>query len=418
MTGLQSHHIAILGAGHAAAQCAVSLRKEGWVGRITLIGDEPTVPYHRPPLSKAYLKGDVALESILIRPRSMYDQNAITLRLGMRVSSLDRGRHGLHLDDGSQIAYDRLVLATGSVNRRPPIEGLDQPGVYFLRSVADADAMGQAAGKAKRVVIIGGGYIGLEAAATLRTRGLAVTLLHHGSRILSRVTAPVVSAFFAEVHQEEGVQVCTEVTVQRIRRQGDNLHVVTSRGDTYEADMVILGTGAEPSTELARTAGLAVDRGILVNEHNQTSDPDIFAIGDCAQQDHPLYGRSILLASVQNAVDQAKTAAAVLVGKPAPRRPLPWFWSDQYNIKLQMAGLSTGCTDLVVRGQPDARRSFSVWYFRGPRLLAVDTINDPLSYVVGSKLIESAQPVERAWLADTTVDLKTILNRSRGAVVP
>lgn len=411
MTVSSTSHVVILGAGHAAAQGVFSLRKEGWTGPITLMGDEPVLPYHRPPLSKTYLKGEVTPDDLLIRPRDLYEQNAITLRLGARVVKLDRAARRLQLADGSTITYDQLVLATGAEHRRPAIAGLDLPGVHFLRTVAEADALREAAGHAARVVIIGGGYIGLELAASLRSTGRAVTLLHHGDRILARVTAPEVSAFFTEVHRSEGVTVCTGVVTERIERAGNALCVVSRDGGRWDADLVILGTGAAPSTGLAKAAGLPVEHGILVDEDNRTPDPYIFAMGDCAQQVHPRYGRSVLVTSVQNAVDQAKTVAAVLTGKPAPRRPLPWFWSDQYNIKFQMAGLSAGHTDLVLRGQPDARRCFSVWYFREERLVAVDTINDPLAYVVGSKLIDRDQPVDRALLADPAVDLKTLLAR-------
>ena len=415
MTDDHALRCVILGAGHAAAQCAVSLRKDGWVGSITLIGDEPSLPYHRPPLSKGYLKGDTTLDSMLIRPRALYDQNNITLELGRRAMHLDRARQTVQLDDGREIPYDRLVLATGSVCRRPAIAGLDRPGVYFLRSAADADRLRAVTANAARVVLVGGGYISLELAASFRKQGLSVTVLERNARLLARVTAPEVSAFFQSVHEAEGVEIHTGVAVLEITGDAPALQVVARDGRTFAGDLVILGTGALPNTALAEAAGLEVDNGILVDEQNRTSDPHLFAIGDCARQHHPHYQRLVRLESVQNAVEQAKTASAALTGKPIPRRPLPWFWSDQYDIKLQIAGLSTGYTDLVLRGTPDQRRSFSAWYFQGPALLAVDTVNDPLAYVVGSKLIEGKAAVDRAALAQPEGDLKALLTRTRGA---
>jgi len=408
MTSDLSSRCVILGAGHAAAPCALALRKEGWSGPITMVGEEPGPPYHRPPLSKAYVKGEVTRESLLIRPASVYEQNGIHLALGVRAEEIDRAWQQVRLSDGTILPYDRLILATGSLNRRPPIAGLERPGVFFLRTAADADALREAAGPAARVVLVGGGYIGLELAASFRGRGLSVTLLEKGPRILSRVTSPEISAFFQSVHQEEGVAIHTGVTVVEIQGSAPALRVVTRAGDIHEADLVIVGTGAMPNTALAAAAGLAVEHGIVVDEQNRTSDPCIQAIGDCAQQFHPLYDRALQLASVQNATDQAKTAAAALTGKPIPARPLPWFWSDQYNIKLQIAGLSSGYTALVLRGTADHRRSFSAWYFRGPRLLAVDAVNDPAAYVTGRQLIERQVLLDPAAVADPARDLKSL----------
>ena len=415
MTDSLPSRCVIVGASHAAAQCALSLRKDGWAGDITLVGEEPTPPYHRPPLSKAYIKGEVTLDSMLIRPLALYEQNKITLKLGLRVETIDRSQQQVRLSDGAHLPYDRLVLATGSVNSHPPIPGLDLPGVFFLRTAAEAQALAAAAEKATRLVVVGGGYIGLELAASFRSLGKSVTLLHHGPRILARVTSPEVSAFFEAVHREEGVALHTSVNVVSIRRGAGGLQVVTREDSTYDADLVIMGTGAQPNTALAKAAGLTLEHGIAVDEQTRTSDPHIFAIGDCAQQHHPLYEHSVYVASVQNAVDQAKTAAAALNNKPIPRRPLPWFWSDQYNIKLQIAGLSSGYTSVVRRGTPDARRSFSAWYFKGPQLIAVDTINDATAYVVGSKLIDGKVPVDPAQVSDPAHDLKSLLPKTRGA---
>jgi 3-phenylpropionate/trans-cinnamate dioxygenase ferredoxin reductase subunit len=411
---MTSDRCVILGAGHAAASCALALRKEGWTGPITMVGDEPSPPYHRPPLSKAYVKGEVTRESLLIRPAAVYEQQRIQLVLGVRAEEIDRARRHIRLGDGALLPYDRLVLATGSLNRRPPIDGLERPGVFFLRTAADADALREASAGAGRVVLVGGGYIGLELAASFRSRGLSVTLLEKGPRILSRVTAPELSAFFQAAHEEEGVAIHAGVTVAEIRGAAPSLRVVTRDGDSHEADLVIVGTGAAPNTALAAAAGLEVEQGIVVDGQNRTSDPGIYAIGDCARQFHPLYERALQLASVQNATDQAKTAAAALTGKPVPPRPLPWFWSDQFNIKLQIAGLSAGYTSLVLRGAPDRRRSFSAWYFRGPRLLAVDAVNDPAAYVTGRQLIERQEAPDPAAVADPSRDLKSLPTHRTG----
>ena len=396
----------IVGGGHAAAQCALSLRQHHWSGGITVVGDEPLQPYHRPPLSKGYLKGETGPEQILIRPAALYAQKDIAFRLGARVVAIDRAQHTVVLADGSSLAYDKVVLATGSLNRKPPIEGIDLPGVHVLRTAAEADALRRAVTGASRILILGGGFIGLEVAASLRSQGRAVTVLEREPRILSRVTSPELSAFLHGIHCEEGVEIHTGVTVTAIRGGSGRLRVETKERAVYEADVVVAGTGAAPNTQLAAAAGLAIENGIRVDETCRTSDPDIYAIGDCACQHHPLYGRDIRLECVQNAVDQARTAAAAMTGQPIPPRPLPWFWSDQYDIKLQMAGLSTGYDDLVLRRHPDTPRCLSAWYFKGDRLIAADAVNDAIAYAVASKLISGGKAADRLRIADPHADIK------------
>jgi len=405
----------IIGGGHAAAQCALSLRQHHWNGSITVIGDEPLPPYHRPQLSKNYLKGETNPEQILIRPASVFEQKNISFRLGTRVVEIDRAKRTVILADGSKLAYNKLILATGSLNRNPPIDGIDLPGVHVLRTAAESDALRLAAAGASRILILGGGFIGLEVAATLRSQGRSVTILEREPRILSRVTSSEVSSFLHGIHREEGVEIHTGVTVTAIRNGTGCLYIETKEHAVYEADLIVAGTGAMPNTRLAEAAGLAVDNGISVDETCRTLDPDIFAIGDCTCQHHPLYGRAVRLECVQNAVDQARTAAAAMTDQPIPPRPLPWFWSDQYNIKLQMAGLSTGYDDMVLRRHSETPRCLSAWYFKGDRLIASDTVNDSIAYAIASRLISSGKTADRSVIANPHADIKKLLDTVKGA---
>ncbi len=403
----------IVGGGHAAAQCALGLRKEGWTGAITIAGEEPHPPYHRPPLSKGYAQGALKLEDLWIRPPAVYAREDIELKLNARITAINRKQRALEQEAGPAIPYDRLVLATGSQNRRPPIRGLDRARVLMLRAAADAEAIRRAAETARRAVVVGGGYIGLEIAASLRKRGLQVTVLELEPRILARVTSPDIAAALHELHNGNGVEVHTGIHATEIAEEGAALAVLTRDGARFPADFVVVGTGAKPRAELAERAGLPVDDGIAVDESGRTADPDIFAIGDCANQWHPLYGRAVRLESVQNACDQARTVAAVLSGKPTPPRPLPTFWSDQFDAKLQIAGLSAGHTSVTIRLHPTGRRRLSAWYFSEGRLMAVDALNDAQAYAVACRLIESRAPVDPARLADPATDLKTLLSATQ-----
>ncbi len=320
----------IIGAGHAAAQCALSLRKDGWTGTITLIGDEPAPPYHRPPLSKAYLKREETPEQMWIRPLAAYEHNRIALRTGIRAAEIDRGAKRVLLQTGEALGYERLVLATGSACRRPPIPGLDLPGVYVLRTLADADAIRSAAESTSSAVIIGGGYIGLEIAASLRALGLAVTVLEREARLLARVAPPVVSDYFRALHESQGVKVRTGARVERIESMGHKLHV-RAQDESFEAGLVVVGVGVVPAVELATAAGLDTDDGIVVDDACRTGDPSIFAIGDCARQHHPLYDRLVRLESVQTPVAMGKTAAAAVARQPTPTLPPPRLCREQYD---------------------------------------------------------------------------------------
>lgn len=400
----------LVGASHASAQMVASLRQHGWNGDIELIGDEPWLPYHRPPLSKTFLAGDKTIEDVLIRPAAAYEKAGVTTHLGMRVTALDPDTMSVTLHDHTVMHASHIVLATGGQARRLPIPGANLDGVHVLRNAADVQAIKTRATAGARVVIIGGGYIGLETAASLNKLGLMVTLLETEERVLARVTGPALSHFYQRIHAEEGVNILTGAMAVSIQGDTEVAGVTLSDGREIAADLVIVGVGIIPETTLATDAGLAVENGVLVNEFCQTSHPSIYAIGDCSRQYNAFYKQRLRLESIQNATDQAKTAAAAICGKPEPHVALPWFWSDQYDLKLQIAGLSQGFDDLVIRGNPDTGRSFAAFYFADSKLIACDAINRPLEFMVAKKLLAEGRSVDSVQLCDETVDLKTLLS--------
>lgn len=409
-------HIVIIGAGQAGSQAAQALRKRGFDGAITMLGDENAPPYQRPPLSKAYLKGELESERLYFRPQAFYGEHNITLRTGVRANSLDRQAQTVLLNTGETISYDALIIATGSRPRSLPTQGGDLDGVVDLRTLADADTLRERLSGAKHLTIIGAGYIGLEAAASARALGVAVTVIERAERCLARVTSPVMSDFFARLHASHGVDLrcCTDVVSIR-RRTGlltrDRLDVATSNGATIDTDLVLAGIGVIPNDDMAQAAGLACDGGIIVDEHARTSDPHIFAAGDCTVR--PLDGRDGLfrLESVHNALEQGEQAAAALTQQDRPTPDTPWFWSDQYDIKLQTAGLSAGYTDIVVRGADGAKAApFAAFYFRDAHLLAVDAVNDPPSFLVAKQMIKRSISPNPESLRDLSIPLKSLLN--------
>jgi 3-phenylpropionate/trans-cinnamate dioxygenase ferredoxin reductase subunit len=381
--------VVIAGAGHAAGQVIASLKQHKFDGQIVLVGDEPNLPYQRPPLSKKYLSGEIEADRLHVKPESFYDDPAIELQLDTRISAIDRDAKSLNIEDGDDIRYDKLVIATGSRVRRLPVEGADLKSVHYLRSIADVDAIREDMDTGKKAVIVGAGYIGLEVAAVARKAGLSVIVIEMADRVMSRVVSPLSTG----VSSIDGKR--------RVRS------VTTSEGEEIPADLVIIGVGIRPNTELATAAGLDVDNGIVVDEGCRTSDPDIFAVGDCTAHPNAIYGRRLRLESVHNAVEQAKTAAANICGKDVTYNQVPWFWSDQYDLKLQIAGLSEGYDDVVIRGNP-AERSFSCLYLRDRRLIAVDAINAPRDFVQSKQLIADRLEVELEKLADTAVPLKDL----------
>ena len=398
----------IVGAGHAAAQLAVSLRQDGWEGRVVLIGDEPHLPYHRPPLSKDYLAGRKTLEEIHIRPAAMYAKAEVELLPGRRVERIDSAGKCVIIAGGETLSYDKLALTVGSRVRRVDLPGVDLPGVHYLRTIADADRIRADIRPGGSAVIVGGGYIGLETAAVLRKLGMDVTVVEMLDRVMQRVTAPEVSAFFTRVHTEEGVKIRCGTGVAGFEGAGRVERVLCSGGKALPANLVIIGVGIVPNVELARESGLKIDNGIVVDEHACASDPDIVAAGDCTYYYSRLYQRWIRLESVQNATDQARLAAATVCGKAQVYDALPWFWSDQFDLKLQIAGLSQGHDEVVTRGDRNHGRSFAAFYLRQGTVIAVDAVNKAAEFMAGKKLITERKPADKAKLADSSVPMREL----------
>lgn len=403
---MEGEHAVIVGASHAAAQLGASLRQSGWQGRISIVGGEAIPPYHRPPLSKSYLAGEKHSDELLIRPVTSYSRSEIDLVLGTRVTGLDRENKAITLHDGATIPYTKLALTTGARVRTLPLPGHELDGVFYLRDLEDVDRIRAYVGPGKSAVIIGGGYIGLETAASMKSLGMNVTVLEAMPRVLQRVTAPEVSAFYSRVHGEEGVNIIVEAAVASLEGSVSLEGVRLADGTQLAADLVVIGVGVLPATELAESAGLEVDNGIVVDEFARTSDHDIVAAGDCTNHFNSIYGRRVRLESVQNATDQAKTAAQTLCGKLEPYHALPWFWSDQYDLKLQIAGLSQGFDRVVMRGSTDTGRSFAAFYFSGDRLLAVDAINRPKEFMMTRRALSSGRSADPAKLADDSIEIQ------------
>lgn len=382
------------------------LRKDGFEGEITLIGAENTLPYQRPPLSKAYLLGEMDLERLFLRPESFYADNNITLRLGTVVTAIDAGAKTLSLGD-EVIAYDQLALTTGSDPRQLPAAiGGDLGGVFVVRSLGDVDAMAPYVVAGKRALIVGGGYIGLEAAAVCAKRGVDVTLVEMGDRILQRVAAPETSDYFRALHRDHGVTILEGTGLDRLEGEaGQVTRAVLGDGSTVEVDFVVVGVGITPSTQLAALAGVEVENGIKTDAQGRTSDPSIWSAGDCAS--FPYKGGRIRLESVPNAIDQAEVVAQNMMGAGKDYVATPWFWSDQYDVKLQIAGLNTGFDNVVTRAGDGRTTSF--WYYKGDQLVAVDAMNDPRAYMVGKRLIDMGKTADKAAVADAAADLKPLL---------
>jgi len=387
----------IVGASHAGAQLAANLRREGWSGEVVLIGDEGGLPYHRPPLSKGYLAGKNGLDDLLIRGADFYEKQHIRL-LNATVDAIHRSAKRVSLSTGDTLAYTKLALCTGARPRRLPTPGVDLPGIHYLRTAADVELIRAAATPGRRVVIVGGGYIGLETAASLCSLGMNVTVLEATERVLERVTAPEVSAFYTRIHNGEGVEIRTHALVEAFFGNGGVQEVVLADGEPIPADLVIVGVGVVPNTELASAAGLSVDNGIVIDDQARTSDPDIVAAGDCTSHTMARYGSRIRLESVSSAGEQAKIAAATICGKHSAIAALPWFWSDQYDLKLQIAGLNAGYDEVLLSGDPSRERDFSCFYFREGELIAADCVNRPRDFMSSKRAISQQLRVDRSEL--------------------
>ncbi|WP_026910584.1 NAD(P)/FAD-dependent oxidoreductase [Patulibacter minatonensis] len=406
-----TQRVVIVGASHASAQLCVSLRRDGWDGEILLIGDEPSLPYHRPPLSKTFLAGTTTIEDLHIRKPEFYEKEQVAFRHA-RVTRISREARTVTLDDGEELGYDKLVLCLGARPRPLSIPGMELAGVHYLRDAADITAIRDSLAGASRAVIVGAGYIGLEAAASLRKLGVEVTVLEVAERVLQRVTAPAVSAFYDRVHREEGVDLRLGVGVLALEGEDQVTSVRLTDDDHIAADLVIVGVGVLPNVELAQDAGLAVDNGIVVDAHGRTDDPDIFAAGDCANHYDARYDRRLRLECVSNAVEHAKSVAGAICGKDKPISALPWFWSDQYDLKLQIAGLSTGYDTVVLRGDPAAGRAFACFYFADGRLVAADCVNNAKEFMFSKRAIAEGLSPDRSMLADPGTPLASLLQAS------
>ena len=396
--------VLIIGAGHAGGTAAVLLRQYGHEGPIVLAGEERAAPYQRPPLSKGWLKGEADLEALLLRPEAFYADHDIELRTGVTATAIDAAAKTVTFADGTVEAYEALILATGSTARKLAIPGADRPGLLELRTLADAERLKAALGPGRRLAVVGGGYVGLEAAASARALGAEVVVIERMDRVLARVASETLSTFFTAQHRAHGVEVLTSAEVTAFEDGGVRL----GDGRLIAADAVLVGVGALANDGLARAAGLACDNGVVVDAAARTSDPAIWAIGDMTLRPIPVYGgRRHRLESVPNALEQAKQAAAEITGRTSPTPEAPWFWSDQYALKLQIAGLADGAERQVVRGDPETG-SFAVFHLSGDRIVCVEAVNAPAEFMAGLLMIVKGAPVDATKLADPLVSMKTV----------
>ncbi|MGN6514451.1 MAG: NAD(P)/FAD-dependent oxidoreductase [Rhizomicrobium sp.] len=400
-----SERIVIIGAGQAGVQAVASLRADGFTGDLVMIGDEPYAPYQRPPLSKTYLMGTLDRERLFLKPDAFYAEAKCELMLNASVDRIDRAKKVVMLKDGITVPYDKLLIATGSRVREIKCPGADLPGVFYLRSIADVDKLRPAFETAQNVAIVGGGYIGLEVGAVARKRGLNVTVYEALERVMQRAVSKPISDFYDKTHREAGVNIMLNTGVEAFEGEG-KLEAIRAGGKSYPTDIAVVGIGILPNDMLAKDAGLTVGDGIHVDPHCQTSDPNIWAAGDCTRH-HGRDGNHIRLECVQNAIDQAKFASLAMTGQPKPYKEVPWFWSDQYDLKLQIAGLAWPTDSLVLRGDP-ASRKFAVFHLRNGAVAAVEAVNAAPEYIVGRKLIAEGAKVAPERLADTATPMKNI----------
>lgn len=397
-------HFVVIGAGQAGASLVAKLRSAGFAGDITLIGAEAVPPYQRPPLSKAYLLGEMEQERLYLRPASFYADQNIRLRLAKRAVDVDAASKTVTLEGREILTYDALALTTGAHPRTLAASiGGSLENVFTMRDLQDADAMEPAFKLGARALIIGGGYIGLEAAAVAKKRGVHVTLIEMGARILQRVAAPATSDFFRALHKAHGVDIREGVGLDHLTGDRAVTGAVLTDGTRLDLDFVVVGVGIDPATHLAKAAGVTIDNGIATDDYGRTSDPHIWAAGDCASC--LWHGQRIRIESVGNAIDQAEVVAQNMMGANIPYVPKPWFWSDQYDCKLQIAGLNAGYTEVIIR-KGDGQ---SHWYYRGDQLIAVDAMNDPRNYMIGKRLIEAGKSPAKSVIADPATDTKALL---------
>ena len=394
----------IAGAGHAGGQTAISLRQAGYDGRIVVCGSEPVPPYQRPPLSKKYLSGELASERVFLRPESFYAGHDIELRLGNAIEEIDPIGRTVRSEDGASLAFTDLVIATGSRPRRLDAPGADLGNVFYLRTLADADAIGKALVPGRRLVVVGGGYIGLEIASTAKGLGLEVCVLEAADRILGRVTAPEMSDYYTRAHRARGVDVRLSTSIAAFEGSG-TVRGVDCGAETIPTDIVVIGIGIVPEVGLAVSAGIECNDGIVVDERCATSADHVWAVGDCTRHPNPILGRTLRLESVHNALEQARTAAANIAGAPARYEQVPWFWSDQFDLKLQMVGVSQSYDTIVRRGSM-AADDFAMFYLKEGVLIAVDAVNRPREFMACRKLVPQRPAIDPVKLADESIPMQ------------
>ncbi len=397
--------IIIVGAGQASGQAAASLRQEGYEGSITIFGEEDQVPYQRPPLSKAYLSGELSRNRVLVRPENFYPDKKITLNAATRIDSVDPAEKKVRTEDGETHSYDKLLIATGSRPRILNIKGSNLEGIHYLRTIADVDAIRFSMESAKQVCIVGGGYIGLEVAAVAKKMGLDVTVLEMEDRILQRVTTKEMSAFYHELHTSRGINIRTGAMVSGFEGKTKVSSVVFGN-KKLPAQLVIIGIGIVPNVELAKAAGLQCDNGIVVDEYCRTSNSDVYAAGDCTNHPNPILDRRLRLESVPNAMEQARVASTNMLGGTKVYSAIPWFWSDQYDLKLQMVGFSSDGDTAIVRGDKSTNE-FAIFYLKDGKIVAVDAVNSPREFMVCKQLY--GKKVNPKDLADPGFELKSLL---------
>ena len=398
--------VVIVGAGHAGGSVAAFLRQYGFEGPITLVGEEPIAPYQRPPLSKAWLKGEADADSLQLKDPAWWAENGIDLRLGTRVTGIDRGAKTVTLGDGP-LPYDALVIATGARARVLPLPGADLDGLLALRTAADAEALKARLGPGRRLVVIGGGYVGLEAAASAVALGGSAVVLERETRVLARVASATLSHFYETAHAARGVEIVTGASIVAIEGEGRAEAVRLDDGRRFDCDAVLVGVGAQPNVELAEASGLACLDGVIVDAAARTADPSVWAVGDVTRRPSALFGGDIRFESVPNALEQAKQAASAIAGRDQPQAEVPWFWSDQFDLKLQMAGLAFDADRQIVRGDPGGE-SFAVFHLKGDIIRCVEAVNAPPEFMGGRLLIAKQAPVDAEKLADLTVSMKAV----------
>ena len=397
----------IAGAGHAGGQTAISLRQAGYDGRVIVCGAEPVPPYQRPPLSKKYLSSELARERVFLRPESFYSRSDVELRLGNAIRTVDPEHRTVVLDDGDSLAFTDLVIATGSRPRRLDAPGAELGNIFYLRTLEDADAIRAELVAGRRLAVVGGGYIGLEIASTAKRLGLEVCVIEAADRILGRVTAPEMSAYYTRAHRARGVNIRLSTAVAAFEGDG-TVEGVNCGAETIPADIVVMGIGIVPDVQLAASAGIRCDDGIVVDERCATSAARVYAVGDCTRHPNPILGRALRLESVHNALEQARTAAANIAGTPARYEQVPWFWSDQFDLKLQMVGMSQGYDTIVQRGSMDAD-DFAMFYLKDGVLIAVDAVNRPREFMACRKLVPERPHIDPSMLADESVPMQEMV---------